>query len=140
MHRGSIEEFLVAREDVARQLQALHQLQEQINTINAHGVPQHFIDPITEAIMRDPVTAEDGHNYERRHIQRVIKECKDQGKPLASLASKQREPMGDQLVPNTELKQEIDEVCITLSIARVSAPAVDIGSTVVLTCFIVVNC
>ena len=73
-----------------------------------------FICPISRQIMVDPVTAEDGRNYERGAIARWIAQHTRNAKPLESpmVASggKSRPPMGPRLVENNSLKDSIQKV------------------------------
>jgi len=70
--------------------------------------PDHFFCCITLTVMIDPVNAADNHTYERSAITDWIEQAKKAGTILLSpwtglpLAS-------DELVPNIELKQEIDQ-------------------------------
>uniref|UniRef100_A0A061RA49 Achain crystal structure of engineered northeast structural genomics consortium target n=1 Tax=Tetraselmis sp. GSL018 TaxID=582737 RepID=A0A061RA49_9CHLO len=61
--------------------------------------PHSFLCPITQDVMVDPVTAEDGHSYERIAIERWFQRCHTS--PLTNL------PIKTKLVPNAFLKNEI---------------------------------
>lgn len=62
--------------------------------------------PITHEIMRDPVLAPDTHNYERESIVRYLRT-----NPISPLT---RQPMRvEQLIPNRELRQEIEQLLTT---------------------------
>lgn len=124
-HRGAIEQFLVANEEVKHQLEQLalvrERLQRQVNfgaVVPSSGDGNHplqrYIDPIARSIMRDPVTAEDGNNYERRHIELCMSELA--GEEFLSPIT--REPMGLSLTPNAALKEEIRQVNQRVSLRR----------------------
>ena len=62
--------------------------------------------PITHEIMTDPVLAPDTHNYEREAIVRYL-----HATPISPLT---RQPMRvEQLIPNRELRQEIEQLLTT---------------------------
>jgi hypothetical protein len=63
-------------------------------------VPKHFICPITQEIMQDPVIGLDGNSYERSAIEKWL--AKETTSPLT------REPMSNILIPNRQLKEAID--------------------------------
>jgi hypothetical protein len=124
-HRGAIEQFLVANEEVKHQLEQLalvrERLQRQVNfgavapsSGDGNHPLQRYIDPIARSIMRDPVTAEDGNNYERRHIELCMSELA--GEEFRSPIT--REPMGLSLTPNAALKEEIRQVNQRVSLRR----------------------
>ena len=124
--RKAIESFLVDNADVARKLASRHTLQQRLNALGPERagpkqskVDLNYIDMMTFSVMRDPVTAEDGLNYDRPAITRWIEDHKRMGKPLVSptvlLPRKRgeppvRAPMGDTLVDNPELKDKIAKV------------------------------
>ena len=56
--RGSIEEWLVERQTQV----------ECMPRRNAQSMPNRFLDPLTFAVMRHPVTAADGRTYDRSSI------------------------------------------------------------------------
>jgi hypothetical protein len=56
--------------------------------------------------MRDPVEAEDGHNYERKQIMDWFAICQSKGQPITSPIA--RVPMPQTLRSNQELKHAID--------------------------------
>ena len=103
----------MGNEEVRAQLERLqnarHELQRQINfgTITPADPIYRYIDPINRSIMVDPVTAEDGKDYERRNIELWIAGQTD-GEPLVSPVT--RKPMGPTLTPNAGLKKEIQQV------------------------------
>ncbi len=68
--------------------------------IEMPDVPAHFICPITQEIMKDPVVGLDGNSYERRAITEWL--AKHTTSPIS------REPMGNTLIPNRQLKEAID--------------------------------
>jgi hypothetical protein len=62
-----------------------------------------FLCPISQEVMRDPVTAVDGHSYERKNIERWLRHKHTSpltGEPLAALM----------LIPNHALRNSIREV------------------------------
>lgn len=67
-----------------------------------------LIDPISHEIMRDPVTAEDGHTYERDAIEKWFKSCHQQRKPVTSPLT--NKPISESLFPNISLRQIIQEL------------------------------
>lgn len=69
-------------------------------------IPHSFLCPIRHAVMRDPVIAGDGHSYEREAIERWI-----QSRGRSPLTTN---PLSlDTLIPNLNLKQQIDEYRLT---------------------------
>ena len=99
------------RAQLERLQNARHELQRQINfgTITPADPIYRYIDPINRSIMVDPVTAEDGKDYERRNIEMWIASQTD-GEPLVSPVT--RKPMGPTLTPNARLKKEIQQVSV----------------------------
>ena len=69
---------------------------------DAGEIPNHFVCPITQEVMQDPVIAvADGNTYERAAIVEWLK--KSQTSPIT------RQPLASsQLVPNRALKDAID--------------------------------
>jgi hypothetical protein len=67
---------------------------------------KNFICPISGELMRDPVEAEDGHNYERKQIIDWFAICQSTGQPTTSPIA--RVPMPQTLRSNHELKHAID--------------------------------
>ena len=108
MTSTAIEEWLVSNEGVRNQLARLQharqELQRQINfgIITPTDPIYKYIDPISRTIMADPVTAEDGHNYDRRNIELFLEN--------EAVSPVTREAMGPALTPNAALKREIQEV------------------------------
>jgi len=76
---GAIEEFVASNEKVRLRLKQLQMLQRQINVgAFGSGDPIHnYICPINRSLMMDPVTAEDGRNYDRRNIEMWIASRQD---------------------------------------------------------------
>ncbi|CAD7933913.1 unnamed protein product [Amoebophrya sp. A120] len=73
-----------------------------------HDIPPHFRCPISKEIMFDPVTAADGHSYQRQHLQRWF------------LSGGQHSPVNaavplisSQFMPNWWLKAVIDRFFLT---------------------------
>ena len=64
--------------------------------------PDEFRCPLTLAQMRDPVVASDGHSYERRAIEEVLR----QPAPRSPLT---REALRSEVVPNHALRKRIEE-------------------------------
>jgi GTP-binding protein EngB required for normal cell division len=85
----------------------LESLQRQVNsgTFDRGGTIHKFICPINHSVMRDPVTAEDGVNYDREFIDLWIAGHSDH---LTSPVS--RKPMGPTLTPNADLRADIQKV------------------------------
>lgn len=108
---GAIEEFVAGNEEVRLRIERLRMLQRQIN-ISAFG-PQHpihnYICPINRSLMMDPVTADDGRNYDRRNIEMWIASRQDVG-GNGVISPISRESMGISLTPNLELRERIQEV------------------------------
>ena len=69
------------------------------------GVPNpqvaDFLCPLTSNVMVDPVKAEDGHSYERKEIEKWLKEN--------TVSPQTRKPMGKKLTPDTKLKKAIEK-------------------------------
>ncbi|GFR44211.1 hypothetical protein Agub_g5394 [Astrephomene gubernaculifera] len=63
-------------------------------------VPDHFICPITNVLMEDPVITSAGITYERYAIERAL--AKDQRDPIA------RMPISPELIPNRALQDAIE--------------------------------
>lgn len=119
--RRAIESFLVENAEVARKLASRNALQQRLNALGVEhsGVPLSYVDTMTFSVMRDPVTAEDGCNYDRATITRWIEDHERMGTPLVSPSVLQpaerggqpvRAPMGSKLVDNPELKNTIAKV------------------------------
>ena len=68
---------------------------------NALEYPENFLCPITCDIMHDPVSAKDGHTYERSAIQRWF----DQGKRSSPVTNEVMR--STDLVPNHFVKSQI---------------------------------
>lgn len=69
---------------------------------------ESFVCPLTKQVMRDPVTIENGHTYERKAIEKWFKECKDSGrKPVCPLTLK--ELSNTDLNPSIALRHTIEE-------------------------------
>ncbi|XP_058090583.1 U-box domain-containing protein 44-like [Magnolia sinica] len=67
-----------------------------------------FICPLTKQVMRDPVTLENGHTFERAAIEKWFKECKESGrKPVCPLTLK--ELRSTDLNPSIALRNTIEE-------------------------------
>ena len=101
---------MAGNEEVKRCIQQLQILQRQIN-VGAFGsgnAIHNYICPINRSLMMDPVTAEDGHNYDRRNIEMWIACRQDAGDAAISPVS--RESMGSSLTPNLELRERIQKV------------------------------
>ena len=62
-----------------------------------------LLDPFTGAVFVEPVTAEDGRNYEKAHIEKWIAQRAAGGMPLESPTL--HTSMGAKLVPNATLKK-----------------------------------
>lgn len=82
--------------------------------VEVDAVPKNFSCPISSVIMRNPVIAADGHNYEESYIREWIGECKRQGQVI-------RSPMDNQkvikdLFPNMELRDRIHESVLASSV------------------------
>ena len=67
---------------------------------------KNFICPISGELMRDPVEAGDGHNYERKQIMDWFAICQAKGQPTTSPIT--RAPMSPSLRSNQEFKLAID--------------------------------
>ena len=76
-------------------------LEEQFN----EPIPFEFLCPITNKIMKDPVTAADGCNYERTAIRRRFR--KNRSSPITN------ETLTDlEVWPNEELRRRIESFVI----------------------------
>lgn len=84
---------------------AREQLQKQINegAVESSSAVLRFIDPISGSLMIDPFTAADGKNYEHRNIELWFQN--------SSISPVTRQPISTDIVPNVQLKQEIQKVC-----------------------------
>lgn len=76
------------------------------------AVSEEFLCPISLELMCDPVRAEDGFDYERSEIERIIQH---QGNDLKS--PKTGEPMGPSLVPSYAVKGAIEKLVETGTIS-----------------------
>lgn len=102
--RSAVEEFLSQHAAVSERLAQLEAQRPRVEG-SASVVPRRFIDPVTFAIMREPVRADDGRVYERRSIARWISECEEEGRTITSPTTGQ--PMGPDLTEDSDLQQEI---------------------------------
>ena len=68
---------------------------------------REFIDPFSGSVFNDPVTAEDGQVYERKHLMRWFRELSEQGKQVISPGSS-RQPMGRSITPANALTAQIN--------------------------------
>lgn len=67
-----------------------------------------FICPLTKQVMRDPVTIENGHTFEREAIEKWFQECGDSGRmPICPLTLK--ELGSTDLNPSIALRNTIEE-------------------------------
>ena len=66
-----------------------------------------FLDPFSGAIFSEPVTAEDGRNYEEANIKKWIAQQAEAKLPLESPTL--HTPMGPKLTPNAQLKKRIKD-------------------------------
>ncbi|XP_010940225.1 U-box domain-containing protein 44-like [Elaeis guineensis] len=67
-----------------------------------------FVCPLTKEVMRDPVTIENGHTFEREAIEKWFQECRDVGKmPICPLTLK--ELSSTELNPSIALRNTIEE-------------------------------
>ncbi len=69
---------------------------------NETTIPNEFLCPITQELMRDPVCAADGYTYERRAIEEWL--TKKQTSPIMNLSIN-----GTQLYSNKVLKMLINK-------------------------------
>lgn len=70
---------------------------------NSSEIPDAFLDPVTHEVMRDPVTLDDGHSYERVSIQEWFGRGK-RTSPITNLTVN-----STKMIPNINLKKAIDE-------------------------------
>ena len=76
------------------------------------AVPNEFLCPISCCVMQDPVTASDGHSYERSYIEEHLKHQQtlvEQRYQRWVLSPLTRERMRVQLVPNITLRKLIED-------------------------------
>lgn len=67
-----------------------------------------FVCPLTKEIMRDPVTLENGHTFEREAIEKWFRECREKGrKPTCPLTLKELHSLD--LNPSIALRNTIEE-------------------------------
>ncbi|KAG1359503.1 U-box domain-containing protein 44-like [Cocos nucifera] len=67
-----------------------------------------FVCPLTKQVMRDPVTIENGHTFEREAIEKWFQECRDSGRmPICPLTLK--ELSSNDLNPSIALRNTIEE-------------------------------
>lgn len=71
------------------------------------NIPDAYMDPITKSLIRDPVTATDGHTYERESIMNWILNGNSTSPVTNEVNEVLLEPMD--LRPNITLKKAIDE-------------------------------
>ncbi|XP_028554913.1 U-box domain-containing protein 44 isoform X2 [Dendrobium catenatum] len=76
--------------------------------LHVEPIYESFLCPLTKQVMRDPVTIENGHTYEREAIEKWFKECKDSGRrPICPLTL--QELNSTDLNSSTALRHTIEE-------------------------------
>lgn len=67
-------------------------------------IPDAFLDPMTHEVMRDPVTLEDGHSYDKASIQEWFRRG-NHTSPITNLTVN-----CTTMIPNVTLKKAIEEM------------------------------
>ncbi|XP_078429503.1 U-box domain-containing protein 44-like [Wolffia australiana] len=81
---------------------------ESIHEIHLEPAYEAFICPLTGKVMRDPVTLENGHTFEREAIEKWFRECQEEGrKIICPLTRKQLHSVD--LNPSIALRNTIEE-------------------------------
>ncbi|XP_020596725.1 U-box domain-containing protein 44-like [Phalaenopsis equestris] len=76
--------------------------------LHVEPIYESFLCPLTKQIMRDPVTIENGHTYERGAIMKWFRECRDSGRrPVCPLTL--QELTSTDLNPSIALRHTIEE-------------------------------
>ncbi|KAL0913331.1 hypothetical protein M5K25_016782 [Dendrobium thyrsiflorum] len=76
--------------------------------LHVEPIYESFLCPLTKQVMRDPVTIENGHTYEREAIEKWFKECNDSGRrPVCPLTL--QELNSTDLNSSTALRHTIEE-------------------------------
>lgn len=76
--------------------------------LRAEPIYEAFLCPLTKQVMRDPVTIESGHTFEREAIEKWFKKCRDSGRrPTCPLT--QKELKSTELNPSIALRNTIEE-------------------------------
>jgi hypothetical protein len=84
--------------------------EETDNTVahaSSRSIPHEFFCPITLELMQDPVSARDGHTYERSAIENWFAQSSQSGRTATS--PKTGDLIGRQLLPNHTVRTLIEE-------------------------------
>ena len=71
-----------------------------------------FVCPITNAILNEPVLADDGHTYSKHAILCWFKSLSERGLPIISPCTREccsRKPIAEHLVPDSDIAKSIEE-------------------------------
>jgi hypothetical protein len=83
--------------------------------------------PITNAVLEEPMLAEDGRTYSKHGILAWFKSCSERQLPITSPCT--RKPISERLVPNADIAKSIEEYRKRrqgeLSASGKAAPAID---------------
>ena len=71
-------------------------------------LPDILVDVITQDIIEDPVTAEDGHVYSHESISEWIETCQEGNIPIISPTTRQE--MGPKIVKNVKIQQLLNKL------------------------------
>lgn len=80
----------------------------QLERSHIEPIYDSFVCPLTKLVMRDPVTLENGHTFEREAIEKWFRECRESGRrPVCPLTLK--ELRSTELSPSLALRNTIEE-------------------------------
>ena len=118
--KGAIDDFLRSNQQVREQIECLQRQRLEAQRLVNSGRDEllRYICGISRSIMVDPVTAEDGRNYERKNVEMWIVNCQANGGPVVSPLT--RRPMGPGLTPHRELRAQIGSFLDGLAAPRAS--------------------